>query len=345
MTSPAGLRLLSVTTYPYPPQHYGGSVMSTHDMCISLMEHGVRPTVLSKLWLRWPRASSFAYDVVRVRDPVAHIDTLVARLNPAVAVVQAGAQIECTRRLVALGIPTLVYVRDVLFERLSAPYFEHPLVQYVANSAFTAGEVRRAFGITCAVIPPLVRRAAYETEPERTHVVFVTPHRYKGVRTLFALARRLPQCKFLVVECWPLGPWERIKLQLEAKRLGNITWCAATADMRTIYRRARILLAPSRWNEGWGRVVTEAHISGIPVIATDIGGLPEALGAGGILIDRDAGEEEWAKAVERLWSDAAIYDGYVAAARAASRRPEVDEHHLCEALLAKFDAMRASQLV
>lgn len=315
--------------------------MSTHDMCVSLMEHGVRPTVLSKLWLKWPRRSPFPYDVVRVRDPLRQIGTLVATRSPAVAVVQAGAQTECARRLVALGIPTLIYVRDVQFERLSSPYFEHPLLSYVANSAFTAGEVQRRFGITCEVIPPLVRRAAYETESERTHVVFVTPHRLKGVDTVFALARRLPQCRFLIVECWPIGPRERVKLRLAARRLGNITWCAATPDMRTIYRRARILLAPSRWNEGWGRVVTEAHMSGIPVVATNIGGLPESVGTGGILIDRDAGDDAWADAVERLWNDGAAYASYVAAARAASARREVDEHHLAAALLAKFNAVRA----
>ena len=341
MASAEGMRVLSVTTHPYPPQHYGGSEMSTHDMCMSLMEHGVRPTVLCRLWRSRLRTSSFAYDVVRVRDPVKHIGELVATLAPAVAVVQAGAQIECARRLSALGIPTLVYVRDVQFERLSEPYFEHPLLSYVANSAFTAGEVQRRFGITCDVIPPIVRRAAYATESERTHVVFVTPHRFKGVDTVFALARRLPQCKFLVVESWPLSAWDRFRLRIAARGLGNITWCAATSDMRALYRQARIVLAPSRWNEAWCRVVTEAHLSGIPVIATNIGGLPESVGAGGILIDPDAGDEEWANAIELLWNDAAAYDEYVAAARAASERPEVDEQRLTVALLAKFQAMLA----
>jgi hypothetical protein len=187
MASPADLRILSVTTHPYPPQHYGGSEMSTRDMCMSL---------------RRSRSSN------RAR--------------------RSGAQIECAEQLVALGVPTLVYVRDVLFERLSAPYFEHPLLSYVANSAFTAGAVRSRFGIACDVIPPIVRRAAYETETERTHVVFVTPHQFKSVRTMFALARRLPQCKFLVVESWPLGPWERVKLRIAAQRMGNAAPAAST---------------------------------------------------------------------------------------------------------------------
>jgi glycosyltransferase involved in cell wall biosynthesis len=310
-------------------------------MCLSLMEHGVRPTVLAKRKPKPMRETSFAYDVVRVRDPLKHLDAVVAKIAPTVAVIQAGAQIEFARRFVALGIPAVVYVRDVLFERLSAPYFEHPLIGYVANSAFTASAVRQRFGIACDVIPPLVRRAAYETESERTHIAFVTPHPYKGVRTMFALARRLPQCKFLVVECWPVSPLERLKLRLAAQRIGNITWCAATNDMRTIYRRARILLVPSRWHEGWGRVVTEAHLSGIPVVATNIGGLPESVGPGGVLVDPDAGDDAWVAAIELLWNDPAAYAEYVAAARAASVRPEIDEHRLTAMLLAKFEAMQA----
>jgi len=48
--------------------------------------------------------------------------------------------------------------------------------------------------------------------------------------------------------------------------------------MRAAYGRSRLLLAPSRWVESWGRVASEAQISGLPVIATKSGGLPEAVG-------------------------------------------------------------------
>jgi glycosyltransferase involved in cell wall biosynthesis len=33
---------------------------------------------------------------------------------------------------------------------------------------------------------------------------------------------------------------------------------------------------PSVWNEAWGAVITEAQLRGIPVIASDAGGIPEA---------------------------------------------------------------------
>jgi glycosyltransferase involved in cell wall biosynthesis len=71
--------------------------------------------------------------------------------------------------------------------------------------------------------------------------------------------------------------------------------------MRRIYQSARIVLVPSILNEAWARVVTEAQISGIPILASDRGGLPESVGPGGILVDPDADISDWEKALSRLW--------------------------------------------
>lgn len=50
----------------------------------------------------------------------------------------------------------------------------------------------------------------------------------------------------------------------------------AVADMEPVYDEMSVLVVPSLWQEAWGLVATEAQIRGIPVIAADIGGLPEA---------------------------------------------------------------------
>jgi glycosyltransferase involved in cell wall biosynthesis len=51
--------------------------------------------------------------------------------------------------------------------------------------------------------------------------------------------------------------------------------------MKQVYRRTALLLVPSLWFEAAGRVVAEAQLSGIPVLATDSGGIPEQLNGGG----------------------------------------------------------------
>jgi glycosyltransferase involved in cell wall biosynthesis len=66
-----------------------------------------------------------------------------------------------------------------------------------------------------------------------------------------------------------------------------------------LLRDARALVVPSRWYEGQPRVIVEAFAAGVPVVASNIGGLPELVekGVNGYLVDDDDG---WAEALRRL---------------------------------------------
>lgn len=104
----------------------------------------------------------------------------------------------------------------------------------------------------------------------------------------------------------------------------NITFQRAVSDMKKVYSRAKILLAPSKWEEAYGRVASEVQMSGIPVIASNRGGLPEAVGSGGILLDPEGDINDWINAVRKLWSDDAYYKQISDAALAYSNRPELN---------------------
>jgi len=71
------------------------------------------------------------------------------------------------------------------------------------------------------------------------------------------------------------------------------------SDREQLYRGASLLLGPSRIPEPFGRIFVEAGRRGIPSVACRTGGIVEAVGPGGILVDPTAGAEEWSRALER----------------------------------------------
>jgi glycosyltransferase involved in cell wall biosynthesis len=73
-------------------------------------------------------------------------------------------------------------------------------------------------------------------------------------------------------------------LDEQRESLSNVIVTPNTDDMRPIYGRARLLLAPSLWWESGARVLAEAMINGIPAVVTDRGGSPEMIQDGGLKI-------------------------------------------------------------
>jgi len=232
------------------------------------------------------------------------------------------------------GIPTAFYFHELVSVRKLTDFTSLEGIALIANSAYTAREVRELSGRDVAVVPPLVDLAAYRTETTRRHVTMVNPRKMKGGQRALELAQACPDIPFVIVEAWHThAPFVR-QLREAARQVPNVTWRPLTPDMRSVYAGTRIMLVPSEWEETWGRVVTEAQVSGIPALATNYAALPESVGPGGLLVARDAPLAEWVRALRRLWDDHALYETLSRRALEHAARPEAQPAHAAATFLA-----------
>jgi glycosyltransferase involved in cell wall biosynthesis len=152
----------------------------------------------------------------------------------------------------------------------------------------------------------------------------------KGVGLLLEAARRLSEVSFVVAGAGSLAA----SIAEQAATLDNVSMLGVlnAHQLATIRREARAELAPSIWYEVFGMSALEAMQLGLPVIASDIGGLRDIVldGETGLLIppgDIDA----LATAIERLQDDPSL-----AAKLGAAGMAYVSRHHQPEQYLARL---------
>ena len=213
----------------------------------------------------------------------------------------------------------------------------------IANTAIEAGELRDLYGADPArvdVVAPGVdlgvfhphgrpsSRAERHVPAECFHVVFAGRiQRLKGPHVLLRAAadlqRRRPDIPLRVSVIGAGSGAELLDLRPLVASLGLERKVALHEPVRAAalagwFRSADAVAVPS-FSESFGLVALEAQACGTPVVAANVGGLPEAVGNGrsGVLVD---GHEpaQWSRALERLYEDSARRSalGAAAAARA-----------------------------
>ncbi|MCC6681223.1 MAG: glycosyltransferase family 4 protein [Phycisphaeraceae bacterium] len=118
----------------------------------------------------------------------------------------------------------------------------------------------------------------------------------KGVDRAIDLLTQLPQAHLHLVGDGP----RRDALEAQARRrdvFDRITWHGWQKDVRPFYALFDLLLLPSH-TEGLPNVLLEAMALGVPVAATDVGGVSELLDRGrlGVLLDPER-SEQWAPTI------------------------------------------------
>ena len=258
----------------------------------------------------------------------------------------------------ARGIPVLFYLGNA---ELTDPGVFHPDDRIITPSHFLKRHYEALLGREVTVLRTIMEPdrllppaspdaerpgveagiAARPADRRLGFVTFINPVPQKGLLLFARLAHMArsarPDLLFLAVE----GRITRHLLAqggLDPGTWPNVWWLPNQADIRPIWQRTSILLVPSFWQEGFCRSALEAQLSGIPVVASSRGGIPEALNGGGVALDLPdhwtpqmqeapdaASVQPWLDALLMLWDDEDAYRQASARARqaAAPLHPDV----------------------
>lgn len=243
-----------------------------------------------------------------------------------------------------------------------------PGERIITPSEFLQSHYRETLGVEADVLRTIMPddRVVGPDEPSIANapalrqlgfVTFVNPIPHKGLTLVARLMQRAlrerPEMRFLVVEGrMPRGRLQELKVDIGALR--NCWFIPSQLDVKGIWRRTAILLMPSFWREGFPRSVQEGQLSGLPILASPRGGVPEALNGGGRIIEvGDAVVERhlnfppdgivdlWWQALVELWDDEDAYRAAVARAREAGARWHPDNAR--PKVVAYFDAVMAAK--
>ncbi|WP_100259182.1 glycosyltransferase [Qipengyuania seohaensis] len=333
------MRILLATGHPYLPQIAGGAQSSMHELAQALIAEGHQVATFSGLTgvgsLGWRarlslkvrksklfRNDTLGYLAFRSWVPADAAQEVATAFAPDILCMMSGFPVPLSKAFRQAGVATLMYFRNVEDDDFGGEV-AGSADGYLANSQFTASKMRERHGVDCSVIPPLVNGKCYATRTSRHYVTLINPHPLKGRDIAFELVKRCQDIPFLFVKAWTLEKEDQTALDELNSRFPNVDVRDRTEDMKTVYAQTRIVLIPSIWEEAWGRVATEAHFSGIPVIASRTGGLPESVGPGGVLISPDASVQAWVDALRALTRNEQLYRKLSRAARDYSKRKEM----------------------
>ena len=179
----------------------------------------------------------------------------------------------------------------------------------LATSTFV---LDRADGYPGAVLfyPPFAPHIAPHKDDAATgDLLMVNPVPAKGGELIRRLAALLPERRLTLVQGW----WDTRK---QFADLPNVTHLPRIYAMDGLYAHHRLLLVPSTVPDAFPRVIIEAALAGTPSLGALRGGIPEAIGDGGLLLPPND-PETWARTIRALGAAELTRLGQAARRRAA----------------------------
>lgn len=179
----------------------------------------------------------------------------------------------------------------------------------IVNTETEAAEVSEDLSVPidrCHIVPPGIDRHVFHPDPATSVPQWPTPERpltiglagrlqpLKGPQVLLAaLTMTSVPARAWIIGDGPASFLDELRaIGAPADFLGRLS----PAELADRMRAADLWAVPSS-SETFGLVAVEAQACGTPVLATDIGGLPLAVGGGWLVPDRSP--TTWARAIDR----------------------------------------------
>lgn len=206
--------------------------------------------------------------------------------------------------------------------------------ELIAPSEAMAETVALACGRRPHVAAPVAGAPAPVSPDRAGHLAAIASYwtAEKGVDLLAPLAHAVPERRF-VIQLPPAGLPQRVEAALAAAP--NVSLRRSPGTIEEVLEGAALLLVPSQADETFGRVAFEGLAAGVPVLASDAGGMREFVPVDQRVAPRDD-LHAWRAAIRRQlepdrWAEAQLA-GLAAARRVLSARPlERAEQVLCAA--------------
>ncbi|QCJ45972.1 glycosyltransferase family 4 protein [Haloprofundus sp. MHR1] len=235
------------------------------------------------------------------------------------------------------GIPSIVtaHALELSNKRLAAAALRQATAIH-AVSEFTGSIIERDHGISPnSIIHPSIDVDRYtpsvETTDESEHNVFTISRIVdrKNIETIVNAWQEVDESARgdRTLDIAGTGP-KYDSLVEKTERLDSVRMLGRISEADKIERlqNADFFVLPAGGMnydvEGFGIVYIEAQAAGTPVIGSTVGGVPEAVGDGGTLLDDETDHVELSNKMTKLLSDDTVREEYVAQAR--SRIDEFD---------------------
>lgn len=129
------------------------------------------------------------------------------------------------------------------------------------------------------------------------YILQINTHELKGGKILLDLLRKV-NLPFISIQTEPFS--EALDQSIKEATKGESIFLTRVEDIGSIYKKTRIMLAPSLVDETFCRTVCEAMANGIPIVTTGKGNISNLVGDSGVILSE---QDDWAGKITALYNN------------------------------------------